>query len=89
MNHDYDPSDFKSLVEWVREYKERGYRMNLQSVYKRRAASGLGTSGGKFQYLTEDEFKAVLDTPLPGCTGVKNSYVKLSKEELEAEAVGQ
>jgi len=62
----------KTIKEWAKIYEEEtGKILNLGSLRKRRAVSGLGELVPPRQYiLTRGEFNAVMWTPLPMCNQV-------------------
>lgn len=58
-----------TILEWIAYWKkEYGVSLNVHTTRQRRKVSGLGRKIPPATYLlTEPEFRAVLDTPLPGC----------------------
>lgn len=62
----------KTLVEWVDVWRSsHGIELNINTVRKRRLISGLGEFSLPHTFLlTEEEFRAVLETPLPMCKSV-------------------
>jgi hypothetical protein len=72
--------EWRDLSGWESYYfKDTGHHLNLNTLRKRRQASGLGTIiPPRTILLTHDEFVAVLETPLPGCTSA-GSLVRTSK----------
>lgn len=67
-----DGKEWRDIAGWENyHFNKTGKHLNRNTLKKRRQASGLGQAiSPTMILLTYEEFKAVLATPLPGCTSV-------------------
>lgn len=70
--------EWRDLTGWEDfYYKKSGKHLNINTLKKRRQASGLGqVVPPRTILLTYEEFEAVLATPLPGCTSIPTQVTR-------------